>query len=276
MGYVWGGATLLGLVKTLQTQTSHSISPPPTHSNPPGPLDRLLQRLPAYAAGAAPGGLPDADRALLARLLQWPAPQLFPALDIARCLVLDPAAAAALGKSLGALSAPEAGTLAAALAAAAAGATPAARQTALRLAANCFKQPALREWALRERGPLLDAFAGCHRAESGGSKGVRLGLATLLLNYAVASRDAAAPLARDAEGKMQLLSGLEDLLAGLPADEADAAARALAALAALVAGDAESAGVARDLGLGAAAGRWAAAGDKAAAAAADVRQVLGG
>lgn len=219
--------------------------------------------------------MPDADLSLVSRLLQWPAAQLFPALDIARCLVLDPAAAAALEGSLGSMAEPRLGSLAGALAAAAVGDAPAARQTALRLAANCFKAPALRAWALAQREALLDGFAGCHRAEAGGSKGVRLGLATLLQNYAAAAADAGSPLARDAEGKMQVLSCLEDLVGALPVEEADSAARALAAVAALAAGDGELAAVARDLDFASAAARLAAGGPRAAAAAADVRRALG-
>jgi hypothetical protein len=171
---------------------------------------------------------------------------------------------------------PRLGTLACALAAAAVGDAPAARQTALRLAANLFKRPEMRAWALAERELVLDGFAGCHRPEAGGSKGVRLGYATLLQNYAVAAADAASPLSRDPEGKMQVLSCLEDLLGQLPADEADAAARALGAVVALASGDAELAAVARDLGLVAAAARLAAGGGKAAAAAAAVARTLGG
>jgi hypothetical protein len=190
-------------------------------------------------------------------------------LDATRCLVLHPGAASEL--ELGTMSEPRLGSLAGALAAAAVGSAPAAAQTALRLAANCFKLPALRAWAAGQREALLDGFAGCHRAEAGGSKGVRLGLVTLLLNYAVAARAPGAP--PDPEGKMQLLSCLEDLLGGLPADESDAALRGLTALAALVEGDAGLTGVARDLGLGGVAARLG--GGKAAVAAAEVRRLLG-
>jgi hypothetical protein len=244
--------------------------------------------------------------------------------------VLHPGAAAEL--ELGTMAEPRLGSLAGALAAAAVGGAPAAAQTALRAAANCFRLPAARAWALSQREALLDGFAGCGRPEAGGSKGTRLGLATLLLNYAVAGREPGAP--PDPEGKMQVrgarrsaaapaparrshlscmlplllfspdrhpltpppppppppphpppppasrppyspkvLSCLEDLLGGLPADEADAAARGLTALAALVDGDAGLAGVAKDLGLGGAAARLG--GGKAAAAAAEVKRVLG-
>ncbi|KAI8476175.1 MAG: WD40-repeat-containing domain protein [Monoraphidium minutum] len=237
---------------------------------PGGPLDALLARLPAAAAGA--GGAPSAaELALLGRLLQWPAPQLFPALDAARCLVLDAAAAAALEPGLGSLSAPAPGTLAGALAAAAAGGAAPARQTALRLAANCFKRPALRAWALSQREALLDGFAGCGRPEAGGSKGVRLGYATLLQNYAAAACGGGG----GGEAGMQVLSCLEDLLASIPADEPDAAARALGAAAALAAGDAGLAAAARDLGLAAAAARLGGGGGPAGAAAAALARAVG-
>jgi hypothetical protein len=209
----------------------------------------------------------------VARLLQWPADQLFPALDAARCLALDPAAAASLAAAAGSMREPRLGTLAGALAAAAVGGSAASKQTALRLASNLFKHPGLRAWALAERELILDGLAGCHSPGAGGSKGVRLGYATLLQNYAAAAEGGGV----DAEGRMQVLSCLEGLLADVPAGggEADAAARALAAVASLAAGDAGLAGVARDLGLGAAAARLGAGGGAAAAAAAaDVARAL--
>lgn len=105
---------------------------------------------------------------------------------------------------------------------------------------------------------------------------MRLGYATLLLNYTVAAFHLSTPLASDPEGKMQLLSCIEDLLGVLPVEEADSAHRALVALAALAAKDQGLREVARDLGLAAAAARLGAGGGKVAAAAGEVQRVLGG
>jgi hypothetical protein len=103
---------------------------------------------------------------------------------------------------------------------------------------------------------------------------VRLGLATLLLNFAVAASDGRAV---DDAGVMQLLSCCDELLGCLPASEAQAAARALLALGTLLTGPrgASSKGVARDLGLPAAVERWCgAAGGEAAGIAAEVAAAL--
>lgn len=84
-----------------------------------------------------------------------------------------------------------AGTLSGALSTAAAASppVPAALQLGLRLAANAFKNAPAREWLMSPsvRGPLLDAFLGPATApELAGNKAVRLSLATLLYNMAVA------------------------------------------------------------------------------------------
>lgn len=62
------------------------------------------------AAGASSNGqvaqehrLTQQDLAMLARLLRWPAPHLFPALDIARLAILDQHAAASLASTAGPL-----------------------------------------------------------------------------------------------------------------------------------------------------------------------------
>lgn len=126
----------------------------------------------------------DADLALLSKMLSWPPAQLFPALDVARLLVLERDAAERLAAAAGVPSAESpAGSLGAALAAACAEpAVPAAQQTAVRLACNAFVQPAALGWVQRASGTLLDCFARC---ASSANKNVRQGLATLLLNYAV-------------------------------------------------------------------------------------------
>ena len=147
-------------------------------------------------------------------------------------------------------------------------------QTALRLVCNCFRHEALRAWVGGNRELLLDGFAGCHAAAAGGTKGIRLSLATLLLNYAVLL---AGMQAGDvSEAKMQVLSGLEELLSGLPLEEADAAHRAVVAVGSLAAGDKAMAGLVGDLGVDKAVGRWAAAGGKVGEAVGELLQLLRG
>jgi phospholipase A-2-activating protein len=179
------------------------------------------------------------------------------------------------------MSAPTLGGLSGALAAAAVSELAPALQTALRLAANCFKADSLRSWALANRELLLDGFAGCCSAGGpGASKGVRLSAATLLLNFSIAAaagKPGGASSSRrvSSEGCMQLLSGLEELLASVPVEESDAAQRALLALGTLlVAGGSEMVAVARDLGLGGQAARWAAAGGKLGGVAQEVQALL--
>ena len=60
---------------------------------------------------------------------------------------------------------------------------PANQQTGLRLVCNSFRQAALGQWARAQRSALLDAFAPAYGSSN---KAVRLGAATMLLNFAVA------------------------------------------------------------------------------------------
>ena len=153
-----------------------------------GPLDSLLG-----AAAAAPSGgggaatVSDADMAVLGKMLSWPAAQLFPALDIARLLVLERGAADRLAAAAGQLAAAGSGGTTGGLGAALAAATanppvPAAQQTAARLACNCFVQPALLAWVQSAGSKLLEAL---DPAAASPNKNVRQGLATLLVNYSV-------------------------------------------------------------------------------------------
>lgn len=61
----------------------------------------------AAAAGASGGGTAQQGQlALLGKMLRWPAPQLFPALDVARLLALDAAFAPVLAQEAGSAVAP--------------------------------------------------------------------------------------------------------------------------------------------------------------------------
>ena len=78
---------------------SRPITVPFLLSSSAGPLDALLGKLPAAAASSGCSGtaaFTPGDITLLHALLAWPAAQLFPALDVARTLALDPGGAAAL------------------------------------------------------------------------------------------------------------------------------------------------------------------------------------
>eukprot|EP00878_Enallax_costatus_P017560 GHUV01018447.1.p1 GENE.GHUV01018447.1~~GHUV01018447.1.p1 ORF type:complete len:223 (+),score=54.14 GHUV01018447.1:718-1386(+) len=219
---------------------------------------------------------------LAGRLLRWPAGQLFPGLDIARCLVLHPAAADAFAAAAGNMSVPVLGTLSGALAAVAVSELGPALQTGLRLAVNCFKHEQLRAWVLENRELILDGFAGCCAAGGPGSnKGVRLSMATLLLNYAVAAAAAGTPggASSSGEGSVQLLSGLEELIGSCPLDETDSIHRSLLALGTLMVGpggevNRELVGLAKDLGLGGQLQRFSGVGGKVAAAVQEVMQLL--
>lgn len=141
-------------------------------------------RAAAAAGSSGSGALPDADLATLSKMLSWPAAQLFPALDLARLLVLDRAAGGQLVAAAGPAAAQGVpGLLGAAVSAAYADPpVPAAQQTAVRLACNCFLHQPTLFWVQSAGSRLLDCFA---QAAGSPSKNVRQGLATLLVNYAV-------------------------------------------------------------------------------------------
>lgn len=150
-----------------------------------GPLDGLVTRAAAAPSSSGGGSWQDADFQVLGKMLSWQPAQLFPALDLARLAVLDRTAAERLAASAGPVSADAPrGGLGAALAAACAGEppVPAAQQTGVRLACNCFVQPALVGWVQGAGSRLLEAAAPCATSPN---KNVRQGLATLLVNYAV-------------------------------------------------------------------------------------------
>lgn len=225
--------------------------------------------------GGGGSSIPPELLALTSRLLRWPAAQLFPALDIARCLALHPAAAQQLAAGAGSMEAPVIGGLSGALAAAAVSGNGPALQTGLKLVSNCFKEGPLRTWVLAQRELLLDGFAGAGSGPAG-SKAVRLGLATVLLNYVVTT---AAGASVDEAAGMQLLSCAEDLLRSCPDDEQQAAHRAVLALGSLLVGPDAAAvsglrGVAEDLGLGEQLQRFAGAGGELGSAVGEVSRLL--
>mmetsp|Transcript_16702 Transcript_16702/g.36120 ORF Transcript_16702/g.36120 Transcript_16702/m.36120 type:complete len:835 (+) Transcript_16702:62-2566(+) len=209
-----------------------------------GSLDALLRKLPS-APSSSGARLSPEDLDLVARLLRWPAAQLFPALDVARLVVLDAAGCSALSDGIGSLASGAAGgLLPGALTTAAAEPTVTAnQQLALRLLANCFKHTKLREWVIANRGAALDAYASCSATAN---KAVRLSMATLLHNYAVYAQLAKLD---DIEAKMQVLSALLELLGAAPTEDVDSVHRSLVAVGTLVLGDAEMCSVTTDLGI---------------------------
>ena len=147
-----------------------------------GPLDGLLDRV---AGGVAPQADLAPPLAVLSKLLSWPPAQLFPALDLARLLVLDAAASERLAAAAGPLSTEgPPGSLGRALAwACEPPLLPANQQTAVRLACNAFVHQPLRGWALAQGAAVLELFSGFAAAPG---RAVQQGVATLLLNYAIA------------------------------------------------------------------------------------------
>ncbi|KAF5839606.1 PLAA family ubiquitin binding-domain-containing protein [Dunaliella salina] len=204
------------------------------------------------AGGSGSGGeqLEPLVQLLVSKLLKWPLAQIFPILDIVRLMLLSEEGQHQLlsrHQCMDSLSTSTPGTVAAAMKAAADPNTapPAAQQLGCRVAVNAFKQPEPRQWAVRERSGLLDTLAG---AASSSNKAVRTSYATLLLNYVVASRQLKGELAQD-EAKLQLLSGLAEVLSNCPTDDLDTLFRGLAATATLLIGDKALAALAGELGV---------------------------
>lgn len=257
---------------------THAAAAAPSAAAASGALDQLLGSLSAAAGGQSSFSLAPDLLDLTSRLLRWPVAQLFPALDITRCLALHPATAQQLAAAAGNMATPAIGSLSGAIAAAAVSGHGPAQQTGLRLVANCFKEGTLKGWAVQDRELILDGFAGAGSGPAG-SKAVRLGLATVLLNYVVARAAALAGSGAgdlDEAGGMQMLSCLEDLLRACPAEESQAAHRAVLALGTLLVGPdaAGLKGVAIDLGLAEQLQRWSGEAGQVGAAAREVAQLL--
>ncbi|KAL4433027.1 hypothetical protein ABPG77_006454 [Micractinium sp. CCAP 211/92] len=208
-----------------------------------GALDDLLSRA-AQAPSTSGAGATQDDLALLSKMLSWPPAQLFPALDLARLLILDRASAELLAAAAGAPSAESpAGSLGAALATACAEPpVPAAQQTAVRLACNAFVQPAALGWVQGAGGAMLDCFARCACSPN---KTVRQGLATLLVNYAVMLSKLASD---ELEFKSRLLVLAVEVLNASPADDVETRFRALLAVGTLAAEHSKVRALAHDLG----------------------------
>lgn len=195
-------------------------------------------------ASGSKANLTSADYSLLELLLSWPAPQLFPAYDIARLVALDPEGAQHLASSAGLLSPGTSGQLGAALyrGTEEPQLVP-SQQTGLRLACNLCKHLPLRQWLQAHSAALMDRFAPCC---SSTNKGVRFAFATFMLNLAVFYSTAAKA---DAEGQAQALSALSELLTGTPYYEADTLYRAFNAVGTLSMANSESKQLAQDLGI---------------------------
>ncbi|KAI3428691.1 hypothetical protein D9Q98_007514 [Chlorella vulgaris] len=236
-----------------------------------GPLDCLLDRAAVAASSSGGPPLPDAELALLTKLLSWPAAQLFPALDLTRLLVLDRAVAA----QLAAAAAPAQvdgqlpGLLGAALTTACTEPlVPAAQQTAVRLAVNCFGHQALLAWVQACGSRLLECVGA---AASSSNKNVRQGLATLLVNYAVWLCKLASS---ELEFKSRLLVLAVEVLNASPADDVETRYRALIAVGTLAGEHSKVRSLARELGFLSLTDSLRGAGGKVGEAAAEVAQKL--
>jgi phospholipase A-2-activating protein len=212
-----------------------------------GPLSSLLT---AAAAGAgAPERVFDSTivSSLLPQLLRWPAPQLFPCLDLARVIMLDPTGAATLAEiaSVPSLTAP-AGSLGKALAEACCAsdpAVPASQQVALRCMTNCFAQPSLQTWARTHLHSFLALAAPC---VTSATKGVRLGAATLLINVALAFTKLPGD---ELEGKSQVIALAAALLGACTTEDEEPRYRALIAVGTLLPEHSQIRSGAKQLGL---------------------------
>ncbi|MEW5319781.1 MAG: hypothetical protein WDW38_010909 [Sanguina aurantia] len=208
------------------------------------PLEALLSKLAAgvTASGPSSATFNAADVAVLMRLLTWPAAYIFPALDIARVVVLDAAGARLVAARAGSLYA----AVNTATARSSATTSPANLQLACRLVANGFKHEAMREWVDALRSELFDSLSP---ALSCTAKAVRLSAATMLLNFSVQLRRSAGA-EDDMQSRLQVLSAAAELLGGCPAlEDPDSTFRTLQALGTVLSGDATLAGLAADLGV---------------------------
>jgi phospholipase A-2-activating protein len=212
-----------------------------------GPLASLLMA--AAGGGVGQAGKP-LDSSIVAsifpQLLSWPVPQLFPCLDLARVLMLDPTGAATLAEtasepSLTALS----GSLGRALAEACCADPPvaASQQVALRCMTNCFAQPPLHTWARTHLNLLLALAAPCVTSST---KGVRLGAATLLINVALALTKLPGD---EIESKSQVVALAASLLAACPSGDEEPRYRACIAVGTLLPEHSQIRSGAKQLGL---------------------------
>ena len=180
-----------------------------------GALEKLLA---AKGASAPAGGVFDKESvsSLLSLLLRWPPASLFPCLDLARVVMLDGNGAAWLAETASDLSLEaQEGSLGRAIAVActAEPPVPASQQVALRCMTNCFAQPPLQLWARTHLLSMLGLAAPC---ASSSTKGVRLGLATLLVNVALALNKLPGD---ELEGKVQVVALAGALLGACPAED---------------------------------------------------------
>lgn len=212
-----------------------------------GPLASLLTA--AAGAGAAQAEKPfDSSivTSMLHQLLSWPAPQLFPCLDLARVVMLDPAGAATLAESASepSLKSPS-GSLGRALAEACCAdpSVPASEQVALRCMTNCFAQPPLQAWARTHLNTLLALAAPCVTSST---KGVRLGAATFLINTSLALTKLPGD---EIEGKSQVIALAASLLSACPAEDEEPRYRACIAVGTLLPEHSQIRNGAKQLGL---------------------------
>jgi len=214
-----------------------------------GPLASLLTTAAAAAGGVGQAGKPldpSIITSILPRLLSWPAPQLFPCLDLARVVMLNPTGAATLAETASepSLTAPS-GSLGRALAEACCAdpPVPASQQVALRCMTNCFAQPPLQMWARTHLTTLLSFVALCVTSPT---KGVRLGAATLLINIALALTKLPGD---EIEGKSQVVALAASLLDACPSEDEEPRYRACIAVGTLLPEHSQIRSGAKQLGL---------------------------
>ena len=168
-------------------------------------------------------------------LLKWPASILFPCLDLVRMIILDPKAVDVLLGGIGHISkdSPE-GSLGYALYKALSAVPPvsSSQQVAFRCMCNCFSENRMQRWFQNELAHVLSYIEDFMVSTvSPCTKGIRLGLATLLFNISIMlSR----MVSNELEMKLQVLGLAHKLLLSTPKEEEENMYRAMVALGTLL------------------------------------------
>ena len=200
---------------------------------------------------------------MLPTLLQWPADKVFPGLDIARVLMLDATYAPLLsspelaGPSVSE-QAPD-GTLGKALWNVLSSTEGKAsteeeqsrrrpsQQVALRCLCNAFGHPSFQQWVREQVGGVLVLVVPLASLPAQSStKGIRLGLCTLLINIGLALNKLPGD---ELSGKCEVVAAAAAVLESCPSTDEEARYRALVALGTVLPEHSQIRGVGRQLGL---------------------------
>lgn len=173
----------------------------------------LVQLMALACASGTPN---DAQMAALERVVHWPQEFVFPALDLLRLALRNPA----VNSHVCSLSGPQLCSHLIGLLSSTGPNAAANQMLVLRSLCNLFSQPSGEALSLRERERILGALQ--RRAAAGGAnKNTQIAMSTLLLNYAVAHLRAGAVCnEQDTERMVQLLTAMVAVAAELTDGEA--------------------------------------------------------